>query len=373
MARLSGALALLPALTLPLAAQDRIIRKSGKPFPETDSQRLKVTKETWQAVHYQLGEVKGQTMPMDEVLAVEYGSPPSDYAEADEAMKAGDFARAIRLFQGIDSGLFHQYALFRTAQAFRAQGKLAESLQACRTLIEKVPDTKFLGPALLEIGMCRWQDPALRDARARAAAGREAFLAMKKTAADRGLGAEWALRADLMLARMDQLEGKADEAMAVYRTLAEQAASGAPGVADEARLWIGEALLQKKELDRGREYFESLIRESSPKESVGLYAGARAGLGQCELEQERYQDARRNFLWVITLWDRSGDKISPDVAGRAFYGAGLCFHRLEKAAQEEDARVNRQRARSMFEELQQDVFASTEWPARAREKLEQIQ
>jgi TolA-binding protein len=374
MARLAGALALILALGPSVAAQDRILRKTGKPFPETDSQRLKVTKETCQAVHYQLGDVKGQSMPMDEVLAVEYGNPPSDYTEAEEAMKAGDHARAIRLFQAIPAGLFQQYALFRIGQAWRSQGNVAEAVQAFRTLIAQIPDSKFLGPAYLEIGTSLSQDPAQRDPRARAAAGREAFAALKKAAADRELGAEWTLRADLMLARMDQLEGRADEATAAYRTIAEQAAAAAHGVADEARLWIGEALLQKKDFDRAREYFESLLRGASPKEAVGLYAGARAGLGQCELEQEKYQDARRNFLWAITLWDQWSGKIAPDVAGRAFYGAGLCFHLLEKtAAREEDARVNRQRARSMFEELQLDAFAATEWPARARAKLEQIQ
>lgn len=321
-------------VALPAVAQDsdRIVQKDGQLFPsESSNQRIKVTKETYKGVEYQL-ETAGievtSSMDIAKVDRVDYRRHRG-YDAAMDLYKEGDYSSAIEALEPLTSRdspqWLKQYSLFHIAEATFKLGDYDAAIKAYERLQSEVSDSVFVPTAQLRIGQALVQQNKLEDARS-------AFTKLKRDTDGKGYAPEFEYRAELGLIGLDEKTGNFSVAKSSLERLQAQVGDQYPAIAAECRLRIGNVFIREGDYRKAQDYFQAIL-ESGTSDKPVIY-GAYNGLGQSYFAQSKFKEALRDcYLRVVIMDDQKGD-VPIDVLAESLYWSGRCWDQLRNEAPE---------------------------------------
>ncbi len=338
------------ALCIPAAAQDTILRKVGSVLPGPGDPPIQVVREACTGIEYRIeGREALLTIPVEAVADIQYDRVPDAYRAGLQSLREKQFDQAIDDFrEAIKRGKgYHwveQNALFRIGRCHAFMGMHQWSVRVYRTLLRRVPRTRFFFDAWLGIIQGSYHDRNSGDENMVLAAIEGFELALKKNQ----LEGTWSLHAAYWRLRLrgDRGEDITREA----GDLLARTKGTCPRLADRIRLLVGNTLFNK-DPDRAETNFRAVLR-SAGKNSHGAKAGACVGLGLCLLRSTGKDDATSVrkallfFLRAVILGDRYPHRVEIDVKKRALFQAGRCFVRLLQ-----ENRKYRQFARDLIREF----------------------
>jgi tetratricopeptide (TPR) repeat protein len=197
--------------TSPCLAQDTLIMKAG---PERKGEVLSVTNRT---ISLQAGPAK-TTVPLDQVVKV-VKAPPADFTAAQEALKSGDYAKALPLIKAVTDKFFGlpspwaETAAAELGDAYVGLNQIAEAEKAFEEFKKAYPQSinrANLGTAQIAIEK---QNPA--EAKALLAPIIEEAAKVAQAGGDKG--ATYG-RAYYLMGRVEEAEGNSAAALQDYLT-----------------------------------------------------------------------------------------------------------------------------------------------------------
>lgn len=246
---------------------------------------------------------KEQSVKAAEVRTVIYEDAPEAFRVADQergqkrwAAAAKGYEKALRA-AGVRDWI-KVYANFYLGECYRRLGAASAAnydtaLQHYQAVLAQQRDCRMLAEVLYGLAQ------ALRSKKDYATA--EAKLAeLSKAVSDHGLDSSWDFLAQLEAARLLEAQDRFGEAGAKYRALKTRA--GAPAaIANLAAMREGLCLVYGNKFDEARTHFNGLIK-SSGNEEWDVRAGAHLGLGRCFYGEEKFAEARHEFLKVNAVY-----------------------------------------------------------------------
>ncbi|MBI3909857.1 MAG: tetratricopeptide repeat protein [Armatimonadetes bacterium] len=241
-------------------------------------------------------------------------------------------------------------ALFRLAEQDYKAGKFTEAAQGYRTVASSPQAGNLADKAWYKLGWC------LHEAKDWAGSA-EAFLVVVQRYPQSDLLTECRLRAGEALLQKNDLGPAAEQLQRVAELKPPADDKVIPWLVAQARLALGQVLVRQGQPEKAVTVLEPLFGTSYGR--IGAEAGLLAG--DALYAQKKYEDARRTYLRVATLFGRYKDNQEiAAMAAQAQYQAGECFAQLgqQKEAQE-----------AWGECLK--TYKDTEWAMRAQERLGQ--
>jgi len=366
---LAVAVLAVAALTLIAPAQDRIIKKDGSVLPKAGGREIKVVKETFSDVEYQMQGLPPLKLPASDVERIIYHRMPEDYRQGVQSMEEGYYDDAIRdLRNAIEKGSgypwIEQNALYRIALCHLMHGQNADAVKTFRELLTQVPTTRFLPQAYNGIIQGTFQDKG-KEAEAQIMKTIGSFEAsIKKHRLDKS----WAYVPRYWMLRLKDAKGEDISAQA--EKLSQDAATENPAIANKAKILIGFNLLQTDPV-KAKRFFET-VRSKAGEKDFGIRAGAYAGLGLCiyksgsEDDPSTFKKAREYLLRAVVLADKYPDQVEREVAVQALFHAGRCFFILRKSGP-----LNSRYARDIYREII-DNYPGSEWARKADEEIKKL-
>jgi len=332
------------AFATPAVAQDVIHYKNGKQYPaEGSSQRIKVIKETFSVIEYELEGVNiTQEAATSQVERIEYGGRKvSDYEDAREAFQQGAYGEAIDLFTDLagrsSPHWLKQYSLFHIAESLYAIGDWNAAIQAYEKLLSAVPDSRFVPDARYKIGLAKMWKNDLSGAEAD-------FKALQRETRPKGYDPAFEHRAQLGLIRIDATRGNSSLALSSLDKLLSEVGADYPEVRNECRLLYGEVLLADQQFEKAANYFQAIL-DSGVSDPAVVY-GAYNGLGDAYFAQSKFREALKEcYLRVVVMDDRKGSVPIGELA-KALYWAARCWDQLRAEKPE-----YRRHARELYREV----------------------
>lgn len=351
-------LALVPSLAL----ADRITLADG-----TEIADVKIEQESLSVVTYD----KQETVPSDNVRSVEFEKFPPLVDQALAALRGGDAGAAADMLDEYVSDRGERgdsrypwgpaYAAWTGIELRQQFADLPGVVEKASAFTKTFEDSRYLPMAFLA------------KTRAELALGKADVVA--KTLADfravissRSLSARWSLEADLMEARA--AGGSLSKQRAALDAIVDAADGEHPGVANRARVAIGEALLGEAEKSvsdpakasgyrsEAQGLFEAIVADPAADDTT--LAGAYTGLGEClfyagadSQDPELLGKAVRALLRVPVVYEAESAYVP-----RALFLAGRSFDMLQ----------DRDRKRDMRRELERS-YPNSPWTEEARRIL----
>lgn len=342
--------ALLVVATAGALRADEIVLYKG------DSQAdVTVTAETYEGVVYRKKGIPApQNYPASKVREVIYTKKSKYYEFGEDALAAGDLAKAAEFFKtaaGPAKNWEKQYGLFQAAECLRLARKLDDAIKAYNELLTAEPKTRFFGDCYERIAMCQ-------RALGKSDEAKKTYEQLKGQVTLKNLDARWELLSDFRLVELDE---RADPkgALAKYEELQGKAAEY-PDVANMARLRVGYVLIQDKQIDKARKFFSDIIKDRQASD-VAVVAGAYNGLGTTYLAKESptpadYEQAL--FPFFRTIFHYGEQLKGSELLAEALYQGGVC---LAARAGEN----NQKRAKQLFSRCVDEFPATSEWARKA--------
>lgn len=308
------------------AAQDKIFYKDGTVYPsETSTQQITVLQESYDVIKYELQTSGGkisQTVSTSKVDRIQYRRHKA-FASAKEAFDAGNFEGAIEQLEPLTTKTsphwVKQYALFYTAESLFGLGDYEAAIKAYEELESKVPDSRFVPEARLQIGNVHLAMNKYADAKS-------AFSKLKRDAKSKGFDEAYEYKADLGLIAIDEAEGKFSVALGSLEKLQSQVGDDYPEIAAECRLRIGNVYIREGDYDKAEQYFKAILEAGSASKHV-VY-GAYNGLGKSYFAQNEFKKALTEcYLRVVVMDDRSGD-VPIGILAESLFWAARCWDQL---------------------------------------------
>ncbi len=351
--RASLAALLLAALAVHARADEIVLFKG-----ETRAD-VTVTDETYEGVVYrQKGIPAPQNYAAAKVREVIYTKRSKFYGFGDDAFAVGDYAKAADFYKTAAAGAKNwekQYGLFNVAECMRLSNKLEDAIKAYNELLTAVPKTRFFGDCYERIAMCQ---RALRKPEE----AKKTYEQLKGQVTLKNLGARWELLADFrLLELLEKSDSKA--ALTGYQELQGKAAEF-PDVANMARLRVGYVMIDQKQVDKAKKFFEDIIKDRQASASdIAIVAGAYNGLGSTYLAKETPSKADYDaalFLFFRTIFHYGDSLKQSELLGEALYKGGLCLGARE-------GENNQKRAKILFSRCAEE-FPTSEWAKKAAMK-----
>lgn len=275
---------------------------------------------------------KEQTVKAAEVRMVLYEDAPEAYRVADQergqkrwAAGAKGYEKALRA-AGVRDWI-KVYANFHLGECYRRLGAVSAAnydtaIQHYEAALAAQRDCRMLAEVLYGLAQ------ALRGKKDYAGAGAK-LAELSKAVSDHGLDPSWDFTAQLEAARLLEAQEQFGEAGAKYRALKGRAGVP-PAVSNLAVMREGLCLVYAGKFDDARSHFQALIK-SAGKDEWDVRGGAHLGLGRCFYGQEKFAEARYEFLKVNAVYGNT------EAHAEATYWAGKANLRLaekEKGAKE---------------------------------------
>ena len=307
-------------------AQDKIYYKDGTVYPkEGSTQEIKVLKETYEVVKYELptrgGNVE-QSVSTAKVDYVKYRRHKA-FQSAKEAFDSGDFEVAIEELEPLTKKnsphWVKQYALFYTAEALFGLGDYEKALAAYDALESGVSDSRFIPDARLQKGNAYLAMKKTADAKS-------AFSKLQRDVKSKGFDPAFEYKAQLGLIAIDEAAGNFSTALSALERLQSEVGNDYPAIAAECRLRIGNVYIREGDYRKAENYFKAIIESDSTDKKV-LY-GAYNGLGKSYFAQNKFKQALTDcYLRVIVMDDRDAD-VPLDILAESLYWGGRCWDQL---------------------------------------------
>jgi outer membrane protein assembly factor BamD (BamD/ComL family) len=299
---------LLPVLALaglallgPSAAADTLVWAGNKkPRPG-----VKVLREnTKEVVFLPSGQgAKEQTVKAAEVRTILYEDAPEAFRVADQergqkrwAAAAKGYEKAMRA-AGVRDWI-KVYGNFYLGECYRRLGSVADAnydtaIQHYKATLAQQPDCRILAEVLYGLAQAHRGKKDYASAETR-------LGELSKAVSDHGLDPSWDFRAQLEAARLLESQDRFGEAGAKYRALKGRA--GVPAdIANLATMREGLCLVYGNKFDEARSHFQGLVK-SAGVEEWDVRAGAHLGLGLCFYREEKFVEARYEFLRVNAVY-----------------------------------------------------------------------
>jgi tetratricopeptide (TPR) repeat protein len=288
---LALAVLLAPALAVPAAAQDTIIKKDGSKMYAL------ITSINYKEVTYEDPQAPGIAQQMDASAVKDFQFDPSnkqgDYPSAENAMNRGDFAEAIEKFNRAkdDTRLnqpLREIARYNVILCCLELNKLPQAIEAARALRSESKDSFYIEPSFRrQYEAAR----ALRDGRAI----EQAISEFKAAAAEKNV-TTWASAAEMMGADLSESKGTPEgfrEGMGVFKKYSNE--RGEIGVT--AKLGLLRCTAGAKDwgsLKSQAERILSSVKTEDGVDGIRLLMGAHAAKGQALLYGDK--NAYEGFL-----------------------------------------------------------------------------
>ncbi len=298
--------------------QDTILLKGGQEI------RQKILSEDVDGVWFSVGGAKN-VVRWNKVESIRYGNAAGFY-KALETLSAGNLTEAIEQLEELlkDTRLrpaFRPIVTYHLAMGYQRRGDQDKAIGHYQTLLKESPRSRFLvstGNNLLSAYLAKGESGKVTAV----------LDEVMKTALGAGIEAEVKAGLDLLHARVLELQGKLDEAQALYR----EARSGKEveeSAQEMARLGLARCLQEKgMAVEAEKEYRDLVISAHSP----GVLAGAWNGIGDIAYsdgfkskDSRRLREAMFAYLRPRVLYF-SGD--SSEEMERALYGLRLTFNAI---------------------------------------------
>jgi len=246
---------------------------------------------------------KEQTVKAAEVRTVLYEDAPEAFRVADQergqkrwAAAAKGYEKALRA-AGVRDWI-KVYANFYLGESYRRLGTVAAAnydtaIQHYGAALSAQRDCRMLAEVVYGLAQ------ALRGKKDYAAAGAK-LGELSKAVSDHGLDPSWDFLAQLEAARLLEAQEQFGEAGAKYRALKGRAGAP-PAMANLAAMREGLCLVYGNKFDEARRHFQGLIK-SAGKDEWDVRAGAHLGLGRCFYGEEKFAEARHEFLKVNAIY-----------------------------------------------------------------------
>ena len=343
--------ALLVATLANHARADEIVLYKGD--ARTD---VTVTDETYEGVVYrQKGIPAPQNYPAAKVREVIYTKRSKFYSFGDDAFAVGDYAKAAEFYKTAAASAKNwekQYGLFNVAECLRLSNKLDDAIKAYNELLTAVPKTRFVGDCYERIALCQRALRKPDDAK-------KTYEQLKGQVTLKNLGARWELLADFRLLELQE-KGDPKGALAGYQELQTKAAEF-PDVANMARLRVGYVMIQEKQIDKARKFFEDIIKDRQASSGdMTIVAGAYNGLGTTYLAKPTLTAADYDaalFPFFRTIFHYGDSLKQSELLAEALYQGGICLDSRE-------GENNKKRAKILFSRCAEE-FPTSEWAKKA--------
>lgn len=354
--------------------EDEIIRKGAPPLME-----VLIIEDSWKAV---IGrKVQGEVrVPSFKILETYYGESPRSYSRAVRSLAKGRYDSAIEGFSSMLERLRRfrkvagrpwpeQYCLYYLGAAYLRKGDFETARKHFKDLLSRVPDTRFLHQAYLNIGESFRREG---DHEAAKRAFDEAKEALDKTSRSTGdldmmdyirrFGRIAELKAAQELAALERFR----EARNAFERLRDRAGKY-PDVKSLGDVGIVSALVSLKSYVEAISKAEMITREAEKEARTEAIGGAYLALadayfGRNEEGRGLREDlvkARWHYLKVATMYfdDR-------EVAARARYRAGVCYEKLAEQEGERALELAKRQYRILGER-----FSASKWAREAKKRL----
>jgi len=283
-----------------------------------------------------------QYMDMDDVQSFEFYDVPVDYQRAEKYRTMGRYTEAIRQYEAAMNGkiIFREFIKkqcipyyigechLKAAMALsgdKSKGEFKQALASFKDLIQKNPETFYLGHA--REGMVKAHVRLGQLGKA------DQILVEMEDMPD-----PWPINAKLQRAILLEDDGKSQEAGDIYQDVISME-NRYPIQACTARLRNGYCLLQLKRPDAAIEMFKKVVEQLEERFNMGdnamNLAQAYNGLGDAYAASEKKESIRHalmSYLRVVVLYTMD----ETDHA-KALYGAANSFERLQEDGWKENA------------------------------------
>ena len=354
------------ALTTAAALADRIYLTNGTSLDGVD-----IANETLAGVTYRAkGKSGEQSVQADQVLRVEYAKLPRLVDEALSDAEDDNLQSAIDTLSDFANGVLSGenkrdkqlwapgYALYRAIEfcaAVASQESLQRIVTLSDTLVEKLPDSRYVPLALIS------KASALRDLGKGKEAG-ETITALRTLVSTKALSEAFKLEADLLDIETGSLKGqqRRDKLLEVQG----KAGSQYPLVKSRARVLEAQTYIEgeTKDFSKARQIYDAVIKD--PKADDATLAGAYTGMGDCLFQEasEKFRtggdasvilrDAVLSYLRVVLVY-----KDQSRYVPKAMFQAGRTFEMMGEGRKPD--------ARRMYSSVIQH-YPGSEWASLAK-------
>ncbi|MBI1849256.1 MAG: tetratricopeptide repeat protein [Planctomycetes bacterium] len=326
---------LLLAVSSGALAQDRIIQKDGKTIPAPGAQqKIQVTEEGIQQITYKIvGVPAPQGVATSKVDRVEYGEKSTDYDQATQSLRRGDFADAIEKFTKLaetnEPMWVKPYSLFNIGEAYRLSGEADKAIAAYNKLVGALPKSRFVPEARLDVAICLTMKKDVDGAKV-------ALQKLKEDAAKQGFSEAWINRANFQEIQIVQGTGGYPEAITRYNELAAKVEKDDPQLASQCRLQIGDCYSKQGDHKKAFDFYKAIVESASA--SPEMLAGAHRGMGLALFNMKQIPEAQMEFLRVVVIGDQNEGDIPDDTVADSMLYAGQCFELLKEKQPDGPAR-----------------------------------
>lgn len=351
-------------------AEDLLVRSEGKA-----SRVFQVTKATWSEVSYIPRKgIAEQSVDRAKIRRIRFGDTPAAYTTGRDAVAAGDYAKAIKLFKDakadpkvrawwatvwiqLDSAKAHVAWARQTGD----KRKATEAVAIVDAVLREFPDN-FFKP-----------DYEITRIEARILAGDLAAAASEAEAFEREVSGwsekEWYLRAKLLGAEALEGQGNYPAAISKLETLVSAADSaGRKDWSAEAMIRKGNAILAQGNKDAALREFRSLVSKIDPTSwTPRASASAHVGLGRVLLEHFDKPHEARDHLLTARVEFYSSERAAQEVMAAACYWLGMAAEKLA-ALGESGAKLE---AGRYYQEVI-DQFKSSAWVEKAKQGMNRV-
>lgn len=286
------------------------VRKGGQ---IVDNAELVITQDDLKGVKAKNGPAT-MTFPASDIEEVVYGRAPEAFATARKKFQNDDYEEALTGF--VDAAADEDdrksypwlvtYCLWYAAKCEEQLGNLQKAVVAYNDLVTKSPNSRFVPEAYSSLGALLLE--ADKKAEAKTYYERLAELTKKES-----LGAKYALRAELGLARIDGAANKLEEFAAK--------AAEFPELAGEAKLEVGRVAASRGDAAKAEQIFQTILKTAGVSERV--FVGAANGLGDLQYDQKKYLDAAYTYSRAYApFYGVADDPIIRSAAGWATFRGG---------------------------------------------------
>ncbi len=351
------------------SAEDLLVRTEGKA-----SRVFQVTKATWTEVSYIPRQgIAEQTIDRAKIRRIRFGDTPEAYTNGRDAVSAGEYAKAIKLFKEakanskvrawwatvwiqLDSAKAHVAWARQTGD----KSKASQAVAIVDAVLKEFPDN-FFKP---DYEITRIEARILAGDLANAASEAEAFEREVSGWSEK----EWYLRAKLLAAEALEGQGNYPAAISKLETLVSAADSaGRKAWSAEAMIRKGNAILAQGNKDAALREFRGLVSKIDPSWTPRAAASAHVGLGRVLLEHFDKPHEARDHLLTARVDFYSSERNAQDVMAAACYWLGMAAEKLA-ALGESGAKLE---AGRYYQEVL-DQFKSSAWVEKAKQGMNRV-
>ncbi len=327
-----------------------------------ETKGVRITQDSYERVEGKLGGA-GRTWKPHEVIEIRWTRAPSDYKKGMNLYRDGEFRQAAQMIKAaIESkGRYPWlpvYGNFYLGRSAARAGFASEAIAAFENVIKADPKHRFVPDAYVELARLHSRPGAGANG------AKAAKAALEKVASMAGkLDQSYRTKVDLGLARLEVNGGDAAKGLKALEGLERK-------TRDEALLNLiamekGQALVRMKQYDKAERAFDRILK-SKKIQDPEVIAGAANGLGDCQFEQKKFDQAMWSYSRTYALFmDR--DTLARQVGWALYRGGEAFMMQAGKASGDERKKLQRYGKRVLNRAARE--FRNTRGGKMARQKL----